>query len=150
VLRHRFSWKRLSMAGALAYRPDRSQAALVFQIKRLQHRLLIEFLTDLHDRSEDHPSLIWMSALSHRSAAMKGLDPPTLWLIVEPAARLCPAINPINRSPSSVKANELSTSARTPRTKPHPHSPPTPDCNASATATTCALPSSELHTGLSL
>jgi hypothetical protein len=33
VLRHRFSWKRLSMAGALAYRPDRSQAALVFQIK---------------------------------------------------------------------------------------------------------------------
>jgi len=33
VLRHRFSWTRLSMSGALGYRPDASQAALMFQIK---------------------------------------------------------------------------------------------------------------------
>src|SRR5436305_2653860 len=33
VLRHRFSWKRLSMSGALGYRPDGSQATLMFQIK---------------------------------------------------------------------------------------------------------------------
>ncbi len=34
VLRHRFNWARLSMAGALAYRPDGSGAALMFQIKK--------------------------------------------------------------------------------------------------------------------
>ena len=29
VLRHRFSWTRLSMSGALAYRPDKSEASLL-------------------------------------------------------------------------------------------------------------------------
>jgi len=33
VLRHRFNWTRLSMAGALAYRPDKTQTGLLFQIK---------------------------------------------------------------------------------------------------------------------
>jgi hypothetical protein len=47
VLRHRFSWTRLSMSGALAYRPDASQTALVFQIKPGSYNTdsLIEFLT---------------------------------------------------------------------------------------------------------
>ena len=30
VLRHRFGWSRVSMAAALAYRPDRTEAHLVF------------------------------------------------------------------------------------------------------------------------
>ena len=33
VLRHHFSWKRLSMAGALAYEPDGTDAQLVFQMR---------------------------------------------------------------------------------------------------------------------
>ena len=50
VLRHRFNWKRLSMAGALAYWPDRSQATLVFQIRpgADNDETLIEFLIELH------------------------------------------------------------------------------------------------------
>jgi hypothetical protein len=46
VLRHRFCWTRLSMSGALAYRVDASQAALVFQIKEGSYNTdsLIEFL----------------------------------------------------------------------------------------------------------
>jgi hypothetical protein len=50
VLRHRFSWTRLSMSGALAYRPDGSETALLFQIKEGAYNTgsLIEFLTDLH------------------------------------------------------------------------------------------------------
>ena len=41
VLRHRFSWTRLSMSGALAYRPDgsRDRAAVPDQRGRLQHRV---------------------------------------------------------------------------------------------------------------
>jgi len=34
VLRNHFNWTRLSMSGALAYRSDGSQAALIFQIKK--------------------------------------------------------------------------------------------------------------------
>src|SRR5207248_5045729 len=33
VLRHRFVWKRLSIAGALVYEPDGSDAHLVFQLR---------------------------------------------------------------------------------------------------------------------
>ena len=33
VLHHHFSWTRLSMSAALAYRPDGTEAALLFQIK---------------------------------------------------------------------------------------------------------------------
>ena len=33
VLRHHFAWKRLSIAGVLAYEPDGSDAHLVFQLR---------------------------------------------------------------------------------------------------------------------
>ena len=33
VLRHRFAWKRLSLAGALAYEPDGSDAHLLFELR---------------------------------------------------------------------------------------------------------------------
>src|SRR5689334_23745746 len=49
VLRHRFSWSRMSMAGVLAYRPDRSRAKLIFQTKAGSYNTdsLIEFLRQL-------------------------------------------------------------------------------------------------------
>ncbi|WP_425607466.1 transposase [Rhodococcus pyridinivorans] len=49
VLHHRFSWKRLSMAGVLAYRPDRSRSAFVFSMTDGAYNTdkLIEFLTEL-------------------------------------------------------------------------------------------------------
>ncbi len=50
VLRHRFSWKRLFMAGALAYEPDGSDAQLIFQMRpgAYNDQSLIEFLTEMH------------------------------------------------------------------------------------------------------
>jgi hypothetical protein len=33
VLRHRFGWKRLSLAAALVFEPDASDAHLVFQLR---------------------------------------------------------------------------------------------------------------------
>lgn len=74
VLRHRFSWKRMSMAGALAYRPDRTKAVFVFQIKNGAYNTdsLIQYLTDLHKHLHGEPvTLIWDGLPSHRSTAMK-------------------------------------------------------------------------------
>jgi hypothetical protein len=50
VLRHRFNWKRLSLAGALAYEPDGSDAHLVFELRpgAYNDEMLIEFLSDLN------------------------------------------------------------------------------------------------------
>jgi len=51
VLRHRFGWKRLSLAGALAFEPDGSDAHLVFQLRpgAYNDETLIEFLSELND-----------------------------------------------------------------------------------------------------
>src|ERR1019366_8864346 len=62
VLRHHFSWKRLSMAGALAYEPDGTDAQLVFQMRpgAYNDESLIEFLTEMHALLEDRlVTLIW-------------------------------------------------------------------------------------------
>jgi transposase len=111
VLRHRFSWSRLSMSGALAYRPDRSRAALLFQITRGAYTTesLIEFLTDLHDHfGGEKITLIWDGLPSHRSKQMKTwIATQRHWLIVEPLPGYAYDINPIEQVWGNIKAVEL-------------------------------------------
>ena len=51
VLRHRFAWKRLSLAGALAYEPDGSDAHLFFELRpgAYNDETLIEFLSEFNE-----------------------------------------------------------------------------------------------------
>src|SRR5213083_3672440 len=101
VLRHRFNWKRLSMAGALAYWPDRSQSALVFQLRPGAYNdvSLIEFLTDLHTHLDGHPVLlIWDGLPSHRSKTMTAwLETQRSWLRVERLPAYGHDLNPIEQ-----------------------------------------------------
>ncbi|MEV0053209.1 transposase [Saccharopolyspora shandongensis] len=87
VLRHRFGWTRMSMSAVLAYRPDRSQAMMVFQIKKGSYNTtsLIEFLTDLHDHLGGQPvTLIWDGLPAHHSKDMKAwLATQRHWLVTE-------------------------------------------------------------------
>ena len=50
VLTHRFDWKRLSLAGALVYEPNGSDAHLIFELRpgAYNDETLIDFLTDVH------------------------------------------------------------------------------------------------------
>jgi hypothetical protein len=82
MLRHRFFWKRLSMTGALAYRPDASEAALCFQIKEGSYNSdsLIEFLTDLHqhfgaDKILNPIEMVWGNI---KTVELANLCPDTL------------------------------------------------------------------------
>jgi DDE superfamily endonuclease len=78
----------MSMAGGLAYRPDRSKAVLVFQTKPGSYNTesLIEFLTDLREHLDGQPvTLIWDGLSAHRSKDMKAwLATQRHWLLVEP------------------------------------------------------------------
>ena len=70
VLRHRFNWKRLSLAGGLAYEPDGSNAHLIFQLRAgaYNDETLIEFLEEVHQLEQHRPVvLIWDGLPSHRS-----------------------------------------------------------------------------------
>jgi len=111
VLRHRFSWTRLSMSGALAYRPDGSEAAPLFQIKEGAYNTesLIEFLTDLHDHfGGDKVTLIWDGLPAHRSTRMKTwIATQRHWLLVERLPPYAYDINPIEQVWGNVKTVEL-------------------------------------------
>jgi transposase len=99
------------MSGALAYRPDASEAALPFQIKEGSYNTesLIEFLTDLHHHfGADKITLIWDNLSSHKSKAMTAwIAGQRNWLTVERLPGYAHDINPIEMVWGNVKAVEL-------------------------------------------
>ena len=111
VLRHRFSWKRLSMAGALAYEPDGSDAQLIFQMRpgAYHDHTLIEFLTDMHALLDGRQViLIWDGLPSHRSRRMKNwLATQRPWLRVEQLPGYAYDLNPIEGVWGNLKGQEL-------------------------------------------
>lgn len=111
VLTHRFNWIRRSMSGALAYRPDRSEAVFVFQIKEGSYNTasLIEFRTDLHGHLDGQPvTLIWDGLPAHRSKDMKAwLATRRHRLTVEPLPGYAHELNPMKMVWGSVKEVEL-------------------------------------------
>jgi len=111
VLRHRFSWTRLSMSGALAYRPDGSETSLLFQIKEGAYNTesLIEFLTALHEHFDGAKvTLIWDGLPSHRSKKMKTwITGQRRWLRVEQLPGYAHDLNPIEMVWGNIKQRDL-------------------------------------------
>jgi transposase len=111
VLRHRFVWKRLSIAGALVYESDGSDAHLVFQLRpgAYNEETLIEFLSDLHLLEQQRSVvLIWDGLPSHRSRRMLDwVATQRDWLRIEPLPGYAPDLNPTEQVWGSVKSNEL-------------------------------------------
>lgn len=111
MLRHRFSWTRLSMSGALAYRPDGSETSLLFQIKEGAYNTesLIEFLTALHEHFDGAKvTLIWDGLPSHRSKQMKAwITGQRRWLRVEQLPGYAHDLNPIEMVWGNIKQVDL-------------------------------------------
>jgi hypothetical protein len=116
VLRHRFAWKRLSIAGALVYEADGSDAHLVFQMRpgAYNDELLIEFLTDLHQLEQDRSVvLVWDGLPSHRSRRMtEWVASQSDWLSIEPLPGYAPDLNPTEQVWGSLKSTELANLCR--------------------------------------
>jgi len=111
ILRHHFAWTRLSMSAALAYRPDRSEAALVFQIQDGSYNTdsLIKFLDEFHAHfTGEKITLIWDGLPSHRSKKMKAwIATQRSWLTVEPLPGYAHDLNPVELVWGNVKCVEL-------------------------------------------
>ena len=99
------------MAGALAYRPDGSGAALMFQIKEGSYNTgsLIGFLEDLHEHvGAAQVTLIWDGLPSHRSKAMTTwIASQHSWLAAERLPGYAHDLNPIEMVWGNIKAVEL-------------------------------------------
>jgi hypothetical protein len=111
VLRHRFNYKRLSIAGVLAFEPDGSNAHLLFQLRpgAYNDETLIEFLTDVHQHEEGRRIIvIWDGLPSHRSRRMLDwLADQRGWLHAERLPGYAPDLNPIEQVWGNIKGQEL-------------------------------------------
>jgi transposase len=110
VLRHRFNWKRLSLAGALAYEPDGSDAHLVFQLRpgAYNDESLIEFLSDLNDIEQRPVLLIWDGLPAHRSRRMTDwIQSQHDWLSIAQLPGYAPDLNPLEQAWGNLKSREL-------------------------------------------
>lgn len=111
VLRHRFSWKRISMAAALAYEPDGSGAELIFGMRPGAYNddSLIEFLAELHHLLDGRKlTLIWDGLPSHRSKKMTAwIAEQRSWLQVERLPGYAHELNPVEGVWGNLKASEL-------------------------------------------
>jgi transposase len=111
VLRHRFAWKRLSIAGALVYEPDGSDAHLVFQLRpgAYNSETLIEFLGDLHQLEPGRRMvLLWDGLPAHRSRCMTNwVHGQRAWLSVERLPAYAPELNPTEQVFGNLKSTEL-------------------------------------------
>jgi hypothetical protein len=100
VLKHRFVWKRLSVAGALVYEPDGSDAHLVFQLRpgAYNDETLITFLSEV----------IWDGLPSHHSRRMTDwIASQQDWLQVERLPGYAHDLNPTEQVWGSLKSKEL-------------------------------------------
>lgn len=111
VLTHRFNWKRMSMAAALAYRPDGTEATLVFHTHAgaYNDETLIHFLTELRRHlRRAKVTLLWDGLPSHRSRAMRSfIVSQRGWLVVERLPAYAPELNPVEGLWGNVKGREL-------------------------------------------
>jgi putative transposase len=93
VLRHRFGWKRLWLAGG-------SAAHLVFQLRpgAYTDETLIEFVTDVRHLEQPQLLLIWGGLPSHRGRRMLELVASQhAWFRIEHLPGCAPELNPIEQ-----------------------------------------------------
>ncbi len=111
VLRHHFVWKRLSLAAALVYEPDGSDAHLVFQLRSGAYNqdTLIDFLIDVHHIEKPRSVvLLWDGLPAHRGKRMLDwVASQRGWLSIESLPGYAPDLNPTEKVWGSVKSTEL-------------------------------------------
>ena len=127
VLRHRFNWKRLSMAAALAYAHDRCEARIVFQTRpgAYNDESLIEFLGALHDElGGAKVTLIWDGLPSHRSRKMQThIRAQRRWLVAERLPGYAPDLNPVEGLWGNVQGLRAGQPVRRQHRRTHPGRP---------------------------
>jgi DDE superfamily endonuclease len=99
VLRHRFGWKKASMAAALGYRPDGSGTRLCFHLQQPSYNTdrLIGVLEQLAGFYAGHKVVLpWDGLSAHWSTRMPAfLDSQRDWLTAERLPASAPELNPV-------------------------------------------------------
>ncbi len=116
VIRHRFKWKRVSLAAALCYGSRGGGASLAFyrHPDAYDTDSLIQALGELRGfLGGQKATLLWDGLPAHRSKAMRAwLGRQRHWLVVEPLPGYAPELNPVEALWSNLKGVELANLAK--------------------------------------
>jgi transposase len=111
VIRHRFKWKRVSLAAALCYGSRGGGASLAFyrHPDAYDTDSLIQALGELRGfLGGQKATLLWDGLPAHRSKAMRAwLGRQRHWLVVEPLPGYAPELNPVEGLWANLKGVEL-------------------------------------------
>jgi transposase len=111
ILRHRFGWKKASMAAALGYRPDGTAARLCFHLQQPSYNTdaLIGVLDQLGlFYAGQRVVLLWDGLSAHWSHRMRAyLDSQRDWLCAERLPAYAPELNPVEYLWANLKGVEL-------------------------------------------
>jgi DDE superfamily endonuclease len=111
ILRHRFGWKKASMAAALGYQADGTRARLCFHLQQPSYNSerLIGVLEQLAGFSAgQRVVLLWDGLSAHWSAKMRAwLDSQRDWLRAERLPPYAPELNPVEYLWANLKGAEL-------------------------------------------
>jgi hypothetical protein len=111
ILRHRFGWKKASMAAALGYRPDGTKARLCFHLQKDSDNTerLIKVLEQLgRFYAGQRVVLLWDGLSAYRSLGMRTwLDSQRDWVRAERLPAYAPELNPVEYLWANVKDVEL-------------------------------------------
>jgi transposase len=117
VLRHRFGWKKASMAAALGYLADGSAARLCFHLQQPSYNSdrLIGVLEQLAGFYAGHKVvLLWDGLSAHWSTKMRAwLDSQHDWLTTERLPAYAPELNPVEYLWANLKDVELANRSAT-------------------------------------
>jgi transposase len=111
ILRHRFGWKKASMAAALGYRSDSTAARLCFHLQKDSYNTdaLIGVLEQLAGfYAGQRVVLIWDGLSAHWSTKMRAfIDSQRDWLTAERLPAYAPELNPVECLWANLKDVEL-------------------------------------------
>jgi hypothetical protein len=115
ILRHRFAWKRASMAAALGYHSDATGARLCFHVQQDSYntQTLIQVLQQLAGfYAGQQVVLLWDGLSAHWSHDMRAwLEGQRDWLAVERLPAYAPELNPAEYLWANLKGVELANFA---------------------------------------
>jgi len=115
ILRHKFAWKRASMAAALGYLSDATRARLCFHLQKDSYNTvsLIGVLEQLKGfYAGQQVVLLWDGLSAHWSHDMRAwLQTQRHWLQVERLPAYAPELNPVEDLWANLKAVELANFA---------------------------------------
>ena len=111
VITHHFNWKRLSIAGSLAYHSRRRRARLYLHMHPGAYNdlALIEVIQQLRiELRGERATLLWDGLSGHWSGCMRAfLATQRSWLVVERLPAYAPELNPVESLWAQLKGHHL-------------------------------------------